>query len=229
MRRIQAAAVFSLLLIGAACGDSQFSSDQADDADGSASDAGSDATLDASADGSATDATGDEIDNVPGNVLMDPSFESHPSSGCGIFWTTGGTTSALAISTVAHSGLQSCLVCGFTNTAGDLVNNTNTETLAGLDAGIYELAAWVMPVDVDAGPASASSLVEIFQQFEDAGATETFGGGTAITVGKWQKVYYDTPLGSDEMVEFHILGYPNGNLDAGVGCMLVDDISLVLQ
>jgi hypothetical protein len=211
-----------VVLWAVACGTSTF--EAADNDGGSAADSGTGDATDASAEGSPSDG-GDDANNVPGNLLTDPGFED--SAGgvqCGPAWTTGNAGTTLSISPIARSGSQSCMVCAMGGQLAILKNNPGVGSISNPIAGVYQGVAYAQAVNPDGGDVPMAQ-VQVSETLSDGGSG--LGAGTNTMVGAtWTQVSMGATLDPGSNLRFDVTVYPGST---ALGCLLIDDVSLVVE
>ena len=225
MGRIRIAGAI-LAVSALACGDAAFDS-AANDGGGNDASTG-DASGDASPGDAVANDSGDDSGDVPGNLLMDPGFEGNGSgtAGCGPYWVA--TYATLSLSTIARHGSASCMVCSTEGQSGAVETNSSAAG-AGLtnpEAGLYQATAWVMPITLDGGATPSAACLQFYEPFADGGGIDLFGSPVdfAVPPPAWSQVYLAANLGPGGTLTLGVFSLP-----AGTGCMLVDDVALVVQ
>ena len=214
---VGAVAVFSAI----ACGTSTF---EGVDDGGAPADSGAGDATDASAEGSPSD-SGDDGDNVPGNLITDPGFED-PAGGvaCGTAWTIGNPNTVLSISPIARHGSQSCMVCTTGGLLGVLQNNPGVAPINDPVAGVYQGLAYALAVAPDAGDVPTAQI-QVAETLNDGGSG--LGAGLSTVVGStWTQVSMAATLDPGSSLRYELVVYPGSS---GTECLLVDDVSLVVR
>jgi hypothetical protein len=96
--------------------------------------------------------------------------------------------------------------------------------VAPFGAGSWSGIAYVMVAP--SGVSSKAVQPVLDQTYFDAGPAVTYGEALPPRSGAWTQIYVNASLDAGKQLTFLVVGtYP----DAGAGCFLVDDVSLVKQ